>query len=432
MALRTQNSFPGLVGPILKLHFVRRSVWRRRSESEKGQQLTRSTALESSIRPEASIPSSPTAFHSLFFYGSWRVNGKVYHHWCIPLSPLLYWSIRFYYKEGRLGPTILCALLIPCLVSWTRRVEDTEARKLGGVSYEVACSAIAQPSTAIPAMVNKLLCRDLRFLLRRSSRFIYNPHQVSRRLFPPVISPEITPLPSSRSVSDEFSSLKRCQLWAQQLMLPPHQTFVKQPPPANNTIEEELAQLQRRLEEKEASAANLTARMVGVNNQAQQVAGPSSNKWLVRPNNQRGTFSVVFGVNPASKNDPDYETMPNSITELRDFILKNVQDFHHHVSRPSYRYRKPYPTWIDSVPFRLEQDLATTFYPVAERPLRMEHYVFDNLCNHSKELSWFYQTSRKLFAPSPGELADADLVVSKRRFSRASTAEIFGHDDKIG
>ena len=43
--------------------------------------------------------------------------------------------------------------------------------------------------------------------------------------------------------------------------------------------------------------------------------------------------------------------MPNSITELRDFILKNVQDFHHHVSRPSYRYRKPYPAWIDSVPF---------------------------------------------------------------------------------
>ncbi|KAK2633847.1 hypothetical protein Ddye_028639 [Dipteronia dyeriana] len=45
--------------------------------------------------------------------------------------------------------------------------------------------------------------------------------------------------------------------------------------------------------------------------------------------------------------------MPNSITitELRDFILKNVQDFHHHVSRPSYRSRKPYPAWIDSVPF---------------------------------------------------------------------------------
>lgn len=35
----------------------------------------------------------------------------------------------------------------------------------------------------------------------------------------------------------------------------------------------ELAQLQRRLEEKEAEVANLTARMVGVNNQAQQVAG---------------------------------------------------------------------------------------------------------------------------------------------------------------
>ncbi|KAK8539644.1 hypothetical protein V6N13_035062 [Hibiscus sabdariffa] len=57
------------------------------------------------------------------------------------------------------------------------------------------------------------------------------------------------------------------------------------------------------------------------------------------------------GVNSACKNDTGYETMPNSITELRDFILKNVQDFHHHVSRPSYRYRKPYPAWIDSVPF---------------------------------------------------------------------------------
>lgn len=45
------------------------------------------------------------------------------------------------------------------------------------------------------------------------------------------------------------------------------------PPPANNTIEEGLAQLRRRLEEKEAEVANWTARMVGVNNQAQQVAG---------------------------------------------------------------------------------------------------------------------------------------------------------------
>lgn len=34
------------------------------------------------------------------------------------------------------------------------------------------------------------------------------------------------------------------------------------PPPANNTIEEELAQLQRRFEEKEAEVANLTARIV--------------------------------------------------------------------------------------------------------------------------------------------------------------------------
>ncbi|KAK8487350.1 hypothetical protein V6N11_021422 [Hibiscus sabdariffa] len=57
------------------------------------------------------------------------------------------------------------------------------------------------------------------------------------------------------------------------------------------------------------------------------------------------------GVRSACKNDTGYETMPNSITELRDFILKNVQDFHHHVSRPSYRYRKPCPAWIDSVPF---------------------------------------------------------------------------------
>ncbi|KAK8512089.1 hypothetical protein V6N12_018570 [Hibiscus sabdariffa] len=57
------------------------------------------------------------------------------------------------------------------------------------------------------------------------------------------------------------------------------------------------------------------------------------------------------GVNSTCKNDTGYETMPNSIAELRDFILKNVQDFHHHVSRPFYRYRKPYPAWIDSVPF---------------------------------------------------------------------------------
>lgn len=41
----------------------------------------------------ASIPSSPTAFHSLFFYGSWRVNGKSITIGLFPLS-LLYWSIR--------------------------------------------------------------------------------------------------------------------------------------------------------------------------------------------------------------------------------------------------------------------------------------------------------------------------------------------------
>lgn len=41
----------------------------------------------------ASIPSSPTAFHSLFFYGSWRVNGKSITIGVFPLS-LLYWSIR--------------------------------------------------------------------------------------------------------------------------------------------------------------------------------------------------------------------------------------------------------------------------------------------------------------------------------------------------
>lgn len=69
------------------------------------------------------------------------------------------------------------------------------------------------------------------------------------------------------------------------------------PPPANNTIEEELAQLQRRLEEKEAEVANLTARMVGVNNQAQQVKWRAKlNKWLVRPNNQRGHLFRRFWV----------------------------------------------------------------------------------------------------------------------------------------
>jgi hypothetical protein len=52
------------------------------------------------------------------------------------------------------------------------------------------------------------------------------------------------------------------------------------PPPADNPIEEEVAQVQTRLEEKEAEAANLRARMVGLSIQAhrwrakhQQVVG---------------------------------------------------------------------------------------------------------------------------------------------------------------
>ncbi|KAK8523635.1 hypothetical protein V6N13_057237 [Hibiscus sabdariffa] len=73
------------------------------------------------------------------------------------------------------------------------------------------------------------------------------------------------------------------------------------------------------------------------------------------------------GVNSACKNDTGYEAMPNSITELRDFILKNVQDFHHHVSRPSYRYRKPYPAWIDSVPFPPGSEKTTYARKAKER-----------------------------------------------------------------
>lgn len=68
------------------------------------------------------------------------------------------------------------------------------------------------------------------------------------------------------------------------------------PTPANKTIEEELAQLQRRLEEKEAEVANLTARMVGVNNQAQQASGgTSSTSGWSDPTTNGGTSSVVFG-----------------------------------------------------------------------------------------------------------------------------------------
>jgi len=86
----------------------------------------------------------------------------------------------------------------------------------------------------------------------------------------PVISPEITPLPSPRSVSDEFLP-KTVSVMVAAADAASTSNFL--PPPANNTIEEGLAQLRRRLEEKEAEVANLTARMVGVNNQAQQVAG---------------------------------------------------------------------------------------------------------------------------------------------------------------
>ncbi|KAK8635192.1 hypothetical protein V6N13_023069 [Hibiscus sabdariffa] len=73
------------------------------------------------------------------------------------------------------------------------------------------------------------------------------------------------------------------------------------------------------------------------------------------------------GVNSTCKNDTGYETMPNSIAELRDFILKNVQDFHHHVSRPFYRYRKPYPAWIDSVPFPPGSEKTTYARKAKER-----------------------------------------------------------------
>nr|POE44894.1 hypothetical protein CFP56_78049 [Quercus suber] len=71
--------------------------------------------------------------------------------------------------------------------------------------------------------------------------------------------------------------------------------------------------------------------------------------------------------------------MPNSITELRDFILKNVQDFHHHVSRPSYRYRKPYPAWIDSVPFPPGYELS---HILASQTIQ----TFEELCSKAHDL----------------------------------------------
>jgi hypothetical protein len=64
------------------------------------------------------------------------------------------------------------------------------------------------------------------------------------------------------------------------------------PPPANNTVEEEVAREQTRLEEKEAEIANLTARMVGVNNQGQQVAGQSSTQ--VVGQTQIKTICTIF------------------------------------------------------------------------------------------------------------------------------------------
>lgn len=64
-------------------------------------------------------------------------------------------------------------------------------------------------------------------------------------------------------------------------MLPPHQTLFLH---LLTTLEEELAQVQRRLEEKEAEVANLRARMVGMNNQGQQVAGQSSTSGWSGPN----------------------------------------------------------------------------------------------------------------------------------------------------
>ena len=66
------------------------------------------------------------------------------------------------------------------------------------------------------------------------------------------------------------------------------------PPLANNTIEEELAQLRKRLEEKEAEVANLTARMVGVNNQAQQVAGQAQQVFF--PTKSDRSFELMFAL----------------------------------------------------------------------------------------------------------------------------------------
>ncbi|KAG8491257.1 hypothetical protein CXB51_014427 [Gossypium anomalum] len=58
-----------------------------------------------------------------------------------------------------------------------------------------------------------------------------------------------------------------------------------------------------------------------------------------------------------SSEEPDFPT-------LRYFVVSQLFDFHHHVSRPSYRYRKPYPAWIDSDHFRLELQNARSIMNV--------------------------------------------------------------------
>ena len=66
------------------------------------------------------------------------------------------------------------------------------------------------------------------------------------------------------------------------------------PPPAANPIEEEVAQVQRRLEEKEAEVAYLRARMVCLSIQAQQVAGQTSTSGWPDPNKNNLYHFILF------------------------------------------------------------------------------------------------------------------------------------------
>lgn len=56
-------------------------------------------------------------------------------------------------------------------------------------------------------------------------------------------------------------------------------------------------------------------------------------------------------------NDPD----GSGEGPRKDVTHPSASDFHHHVSRLSYRSRKPYPAWIDSLPFPLGYGMPKFF-----------------------------------------------------------------------